>query len=163
MPEILIFLLGDSRLGDTIIRMPQHRIDQMSNISKNLTTRTMDHVFAALLIVFMINGCNAIAQSPAKSPKAILIIVDGVPADVLERSDTPNMDEIAGAQLPQVFEEALFLASRLSFAATLPHARPEDFLFGHVCDAFTPQHEAVPQPTQACVVQDGRRDSVAAE
>ena len=72
-----------------------------------------------------------------------------------------GLDAARAQQL--LFEEALLLASRLSFAATLPHARTEDFLFGHVCDAFTPQHEAVPQLTQACVVQDGRRDSVAAE
>jgi predicted AlkP superfamily pyrophosphatase or phosphodiesterase len=77
--------------------MPQHRIDQMNNISRFFTARITGQLFGALFVAFMIAGCNAIAQTPEKSPKAILIIVDGVPADVLERADTPYMDEIAGA------------------------------------------------------------------
>lgn len=39
----------------------------------------------------MVSVCNA-------APKAIFIIVDGIPADVLESVATPNMDEIAGTR-----------------------------------------------------------------
>ncbi len=35
-------------------------------------------------------------QSQATNPKSIFIIVDGVPADVLESTATPNLDEISG-------------------------------------------------------------------
>lgn len=68
----------------------------MRNISRYFTTRIPGYFIGGLLIVIMINGCNATAPIPAKTPKAIFIIVDGIPADVLERTDTPHMDEIAG-------------------------------------------------------------------
>jgi predicted AlkP superfamily pyrophosphatase or phosphodiesterase len=67
----------------------------MRNIYRFFTTRTLGHI-GALFVVIMISGCNAIAQTSGKTPKAIFIIVDGIPADVLERADTPHMDDIAG-------------------------------------------------------------------
>jgi len=69
----------------------------MRNISRIFTTMNMGHVIGTLFIVLMINGCTTFAPTPAKIPKAIFIIVDGIPADVLERTDTPHMDEIAGS------------------------------------------------------------------
>ncbi len=45
-----------------------------------------------LLTVTSVSG----GQSQATNPKAIFIIVDGVPADVLESTATPNLDEISG-------------------------------------------------------------------
>ncbi len=61
------------------------------------SARAAGHAIGALLIVLTLNGCNALAQTPVKTPKAIFIIVDGIPADVLERTDTPHMDDIAGS------------------------------------------------------------------
>jgi len=69
----------------------------MRNISRIFTTMNMGHVIGTLFIVFMINGCTTIAPTPAKIPKAIFFIVDGIPADVLEWTDTPHRDEIAGS------------------------------------------------------------------
>ena len=57
----------------------------MCNISRFFTIRILGHFIGGLLMVIMINGCNAAAQIPAMTPKAIFIIVDGIPADVLER------------------------------------------------------------------------------
>ena len=68
----------------------------MRNICNILTPGIIGRLTVSLLIVTMINGCNASAQIPAKTPKAIFIIVDGIPADVLEKTDTPQMDDIAG-------------------------------------------------------------------
>ena len=42
-----------------------------------------------LLVAFVAGGCD-------KDPKAIFVIVDGVPPDVLESVPTPNLDAIAG-------------------------------------------------------------------
>lgn len=68
----------------------------MVRISSFFAKRTSRHVLGALLMVMAINGNYAIAQTPAQTPKAIFIIVDGIPADVLDKSDTPHMDDIAG-------------------------------------------------------------------
>jgi len=69
----------------------------MRNIFRIFTINTTAHAIGVLLIAMTLNGCNALAQVPAKTPKAIFVIVDGIPADVLERTDTPHMDEIAGS------------------------------------------------------------------
>lgn len=50
-----------------------------------------------LLCLFTFNG-HVKAQSSIKSiKKVVFIIVDGIPADVIEKTDTPNLDEIAAA------------------------------------------------------------------
>ena len=49
----------------------------------------MKTVFAIVLFACLISGCN-------DQPKAIFIIVDGIPVDVIETVATPNLDEIAG-------------------------------------------------------------------
>jgi len=69
----------------------------MSNIHKLLTTRPIAHVVLSLFFVAMINGCNATAQVPEKTPKTIFIIVDGIPADVIEKTATPSLDDIAAS------------------------------------------------------------------
>jgi predicted AlkP superfamily pyrophosphatase or phosphodiesterase len=56
----------------------------------------LGQLLGGLLIATMIIGHNAAAQESAKTPKAIFVIVDGIPADVLERTDTPHMDDLAG-------------------------------------------------------------------
>jgi predicted AlkP superfamily pyrophosphatase or phosphodiesterase len=52
-----------------------------------------------LIVLACATGC--VAQSPeleiADKPKAIFIIVDGIPADVIEKIETPYLDEIAKA------------------------------------------------------------------
>jgi len=69
----------------------------MCKICRWATTRIPGCLIGVLLTVTMIVGSNATAQTPVTTPKAIFIIVDGIPADVLERTDTPQMDQIAGA------------------------------------------------------------------
>ena len=42
-------------------------------------------------------GNNFLAQADTpRAPKAIFMIVDGIPADVIERVDTPNIDAVSG-------------------------------------------------------------------
>ena len=49
------------------------------------------------LICFLLTVTSVYGgQSQATNPKAIFIIVDGVPADVLESTATPILDEISG-------------------------------------------------------------------
>lgn len=48
-----------------------------------------------LVIVTLLTACAGDETAPAQTPKAIFIIADGIPADVLERTATPNLDEIA--------------------------------------------------------------------
>ena len=43
-----------------------------------------------LVILIMLSACSA-------TPKAVFIIVDGIPADVIESVDTPNLDVISNA------------------------------------------------------------------
>ena len=47
------------------------------------------------LSIIMNNGHTATTNPPPPTPKAIFIIVDGIPADVLESTPTPTLDEIA--------------------------------------------------------------------
>ena len=68
----------------------------MRNISRFPITKTMIQVICGLMIIIMLNGCTITGRLPAKTPKAIFISVDGIPADVLEKTDTPHMDDIAG-------------------------------------------------------------------
>jgi len=68
----------------------------MPNIFRIFNMGTMGHVIGTLLLVTLTISCYALEQDQAATPKAVLIIVDGIPADVLERTDTPRMDEIAG-------------------------------------------------------------------
>jgi len=68
----------------------------MKHIFKFPITRTSGQLIGSLLIAIMIYGHNAAAQESATTPKAIFVIVDGIPADVLELTDTPHMDDIAG-------------------------------------------------------------------
>jgi len=62
-----------------------------------LTTRTMAHVVVGLFFFTLINGCKAADQVFEETPKAIFIIVDGIPADVIEKTATPNLDDIAAS------------------------------------------------------------------
>jgi len=53
-------------------------------------------LFAACLLVLPLPAVPGAVANDARPPKAIFIIVDGIPADVLEATDTPNLDDIAG-------------------------------------------------------------------
>ncbi len=54
-------------------------------------------LFAACMLLLPLQTIQgAAADDAALAPKAIFIIVDGIPADVLEATDTPNLDDIAG-------------------------------------------------------------------
>ena len=43
----------------------------------------------------MMAGCAASVRSPDRIPKAAFVIVDGIPADVVERVATPELDEVS--------------------------------------------------------------------
>ena len=50
----------------------------------------------ALLAAVAVSGCAGVTKAPTVTPKAIFIVVDGIPADVLESTATPVLDSIAG-------------------------------------------------------------------
>ncbi|MBT3798757.1 MAG: alkaline phosphatase family protein [Porticoccaceae bacterium] len=49
----------------------------------------------SILLIAVLSGCMGAAIVPTTTPKAIFIIVDGIPADVLENTYTPILDSIA--------------------------------------------------------------------
>jgi len=60
-------------------------------------TRNAIRLSAILLTAAtVVTGCADVAIAPATTPKAIFIIVDGIPADVLENTATPVLDTISG-------------------------------------------------------------------
>jgi predicted AlkP superfamily pyrophosphatase or phosphodiesterase len=66
---------------------------QVASIIYHLTTRSR-HVFNALLFVAFFCSC----KSPVlKTKKAVFVIADGIPADVIERVNTPALDVISKA------------------------------------------------------------------
>ena len=50
------------------------------------------------MLATSIAGCSLHSGSARLTPKAVFIIVDGIPADVLESVSTPNIDEIGGTR-----------------------------------------------------------------
>lgn len=56
-------------------------------------TFTMNRLFPILLLLAL-GSCAPTAQKPVK--KAVFVIVDGIPADVLEKLHPPTIDSIAG-------------------------------------------------------------------
>jgi len=52
----------------------------------------------AVIVIFTLPACQDLGGALQQTPKAIFIIVDGIPADVIEDSYTPHIDELAGTQ-----------------------------------------------------------------
>jgi len=48
-----------------------------------------------LVLLFLCAGCAAGAGPAARTPKAVFVIVDGIPADVVENTATPALDGIS--------------------------------------------------------------------
>lgn len=49
-----------------------------------------------LLVTSTLISCSGMDATPARTPKAVFIIVDGIPANVIESVATPNLDKISG-------------------------------------------------------------------
>jgi predicted AlkP superfamily pyrophosphatase or phosphodiesterase len=62
------------------------------------STLIRSRLFAALIVCFGLSACQFSGDSSLKIPKAIFIIVDGIPADLIEATFTPHLDQLAGTQ-----------------------------------------------------------------
>jgi predicted AlkP superfamily pyrophosphatase or phosphodiesterase len=52
----------------------------------------LNYIFSALWLILLLGSC---ASPSTKTRKAIFVIVDGIPADVMERVETPALDAIS--------------------------------------------------------------------
>ena len=52
---------------------------------------------AAMLLAAALSGCQTESPATGGTPKAVFIVVDGIPADFLEQTPTPNIDAIGAA------------------------------------------------------------------
>ena len=52
-------------------------------------------VYLTLIMAVTLSGCDPATETAGSVPKALFMIVDGIPADVIETVDTPHLDEIA--------------------------------------------------------------------
>jgi hypothetical protein len=55
----------------------------------------MDSLPLKLAVIFLCLFSAVTAQAQSGQKKALFIIVDGIPADVIEKVSTPNIDQIA--------------------------------------------------------------------
>ena len=58
--------------------------------------KTVKSLRLIVLLTIAISACSQAAKPSVKTPKAVFIIVDGIPADVLENTSTPVLDSISG-------------------------------------------------------------------
>lgn len=61
---------------------------------RNVSTK-MAYAFLLLVTALGMSACGTENPAPQRIPKAVFIIVDGIPADVVERTATPNLDAIS--------------------------------------------------------------------
>jgi predicted AlkP superfamily pyrophosphatase or phosphodiesterase len=61
----------------------------------NTASSILRAVILFLVCAGLLAGCITAARSPDREPKAVFIIIDGIPADVLERTATPELDAIS--------------------------------------------------------------------
>ena len=67
----------------------------MPNISILLTLKTTTRFVFFIPLVFILSACIASTTQVGTTPKAVFIIVDGIPADVIEKTHTPFIDDLA--------------------------------------------------------------------
>ena len=84
----MVYLLGHA----LFISMPYFKNFYVHN--KSLTNFRLILFGLMLMAVTAMIGCTS-SESKEKTPKAIFIIVDGIPADVIEKLNTPTLDEIS--------------------------------------------------------------------
>lgn len=70
--------------------------DPMNNHSRSKSNSRPQIPALLIIIVALTGGCQPEAATAEDTPKAIFVIVDGIPADVIESVATPKLDAIAG-------------------------------------------------------------------
>lgn len=88
-------MLAVDRVTATRAPVHRHAFDALEK-DKNIVSHVKPSPLHLLLAVLLTcAGCAAPPGDPAGTPKAVFIIVDGIPADVIENTATPALDAIS--------------------------------------------------------------------